>query len=95
MVALNISLMSDDNNLTIEIGNTGPEIPEADLGKLFDPFYQGVNKRQGSVKGSGIGLSIAREAIRAMGGNLELHNNQDGYVSFMISLPQQGQATDE
>ncbi|MBQ0757854.1 MAG: HAMP domain-containing histidine kinase [Amphritea sp.] len=92
---LKISLMTDDNNLTIDIGNTGPEIPEVDLGKLFDPFYQGVNKRQGSVKGSGIGLSIARESIRAMGGNLELHNNQDGYVSFMISLPKQGQATDE
>ncbi len=92
---LKITLAIQDESLKIEIGNTGPEIPESDLEQLFDPFYQGVNKRQGSVKGSGIGLSIAREAIRAMGGNLELSSNQDGFVSFIISIPNQGQATDE
>jgi len=92
---LKITLATENENLRIEIGNTGPEIPVTDLDQLFDPFYQGVNKRQGSVKGSGIGLSIAREAIRAMGGNLELHNNRDGYVSFMISIPNQGHVSDE
>lgn len=92
---LKITLSIQDQSLKIEVGNTGPEIPEADLKQLFDPFYQGVNKRQGSVKGSGIGLSIAREAIRALGGNLELSSNQDGFVSFMISIPNQGHVTDE
>ena len=86
---LNIALLTQDSDLTIEIGNTGPVIPESDLDRLFDPFYQGVNQRQGSVKGSGIGLSIAREAIKAMGGSLVLHNNKDGYVSFLITLPRQ------
>ena len=86
---LNISLLAQDSDLTLEVGNTGPEIPETDLEQLFDPFYQGVNKRQGSVKGSGIGVSIAREAIKAMGGSLVLHKNNNGYVSFMITLPKQ------
>ncbi|RTE66386.1 sensor histidine kinase [Amphritea opalescens] len=92
---LKISLTVQDSCLRIEVGNTGPEIPDSDLAQLFDPFFQGVNKRQGSVKGSGIGLSIARESIKAMGGNLELHSNQDGFVSFMISIPNQGQTTHE
>lgn len=92
---LKISLTVQGSSLKIEIGNTGPEIPDTDLSQLFDPFFQGVNKRQGSVKGSGIGLSIARESIKAMGGNLELHSNQDGFVSFMISIPNQGQITNE
>lgn len=92
---LKITLMTQDSHLKIEIGNTGPEVPETDLAQLFDPFYQGVNKRQGSVKGSGIGLSIARESIKVMGGSLELHCNQDGFVSFMISIPNQGPTTDE
>ncbi|WP_417222069.1 sensor histidine kinase [Amphritea sp.] len=90
---LKIGLTTQNDGLKIEIGNTGPEIPDSDLAQLFDPFYQGVNKRQGSVKGSGIGLSIARESIKAMGGNLELHSNKDGFVSFMISIPNQKQAT--
>ena len=92
---LKITLAVEDATLKIEVGNTGPEIPQSDLEQLFDPFYQGVNKRQGSVKGSGIGLSIAREAIKTMGGNLELSKNQDGFVSFIINIPSQGHATDE
>ena len=92
---LKITLAVEDATLKIEVGNTGPEIPQSDLEQLFDPFYQGVNKRQGSVKGSGIGLSIAREAIKTMGGNLELNKNQDGFVSFIINIPSQGHATDE
>ncbi|MDO6562197.1 HAMP domain-containing sensor histidine kinase [Amphritea sp. 1_MG-2023] len=92
---LKITLLRQHNDLKIEIGNTGPEIPQTDLAQLFDPFYQGVNRRQGSVKGSGIGLSIARESIKAMGGTLELHSNQDGFVSFMITLPNLGQTIDE
>ncbi len=92
---LKITLASQDSQLKIEIGNTGPEIPDSDLAQLFDPFYQGVNKRQGSVKGSGIGLSIARESIKVMGGHLELHSNKDGFVSFMISIPNQGKISHE
>jgi len=86
---LNINLFEAKGLLSIEIKNTGPTIPEEDLNKLFDPFYQGQNRRQGSIKGSGIGLSIAREAVRAQGGDLKLKINQDGVVSFMITLPEQ------
>ncbi|MCV6610952.1 MAG: HAMP domain-containing histidine kinase [Amphritea sp.] len=92
---LNISVETNGHNLLIEIGNTGPLIPESDLEQLFEPFYQGYNKRQGSIKGSGIGLSIARESTRALGGNLTLHKNTEGYVSFLITLPEQDSETDD
>lgn len=92
---LDISLEHYDSNLLIEIGNTGPLIPESDFEHLFEPFYQGVNKREGSVKGSGIGLSIARESTRALGGTLILNKNSEGYVSFLITLPEQDSQNDE
>lgn len=92
---LNISVVTTGQSLLIEIGNTGPLIPDADLEQLFEPFYQGYNKREGSVKGSGIGLSIARESTRALGGSLTLHKNREGYVSFLITLPEQDADTDD
>ncbi|MDI5403935.1 hypothetical protein MJM25_21100, partial [Salmonella enterica subsp. enterica serovar Lubbock] len=33
---------------------------------IFEPFFQGSHQRKGAVKGSGLGLSIARDCIRRM-----------------------------
>lgn len=90
-----IELSSSDGCLGIEVCNSGPQIPDSDLEQLFDPFYQGKNQRQGSIKGSGIGLSIAREAVRAQGGELILNKNTDGYVSFLITLPEHSATADD
>ncbi|STJ85083.1 sensor-like histidine kinase YfhK [Escherichia coli] len=39
---------------------------------IFEPFFQGSHQRKGAVKGSGLGLSIARDCIRRMQGELYL-----------------------
>lgn len=92
---LTIEMIENSELLTVEVSNTGPIIPDEDLDQLFDPFYQGQNRRQGSIKGSGIGLSIAREAARAQGGDLNLNKNHSGVVSFIITLPTQKAETDD
>jgi len=73
--------------LVIEVGNDGPIIPDEDIPHLFTPFYQGQNRRIGPVKGSGIGLSIVRDAADSLGAQVTLHSNQDSFVSFRVSLP--------
>lgn len=73
--------------LVIEVGNDGPIIPDEDIPHLFTPFYQGQNRRIGPVKGSGIGLSIVRDAADSLGAHVTLHSNQDSFVSFRVSLP--------
>ncbi|WP_432473234.1 sensor histidine kinase [Amphritea sp. HPY] len=93
--ALTVDMVDSKELLMIEVSNTGPTIPTEDLDKLFDPFYQGQNRRQGSIKGSGIGLSIAREAVRAQDGDLILNKNNNGVVSFIITLPKKEAETDD
>lgn len=93
--ALTVDIADSKELLMIEVTNTGPIIPTEDLDKLFDPFYQGQNRRQGSIKGSGIGLSIAREAVRAQDGDLILNKNNNGVVSFIITLPKKEAETDD
>ncbi|MCL6744538.1 MULTISPECIES: two component system sensor histidine kinase QseE/GlrK [Kosakonia] len=85
----NISLHSYIANarLCIEVANTGTPIPETEREMIFEPFFQGSHQRKGAVKGSGLGLSIARDCIRRMQGELHLVASSKADVCFRIELP--------
>ena len=71
----------------IDVMNTGTPIPEAEQTMIFEPFFQGSHQRKGAVKGSGLGLSIARDCIRRMRGKLYLVDDHAQNVCFRIELP--------
>lgn len=71
----------------IDVINTGAPIPEAEKSMIFEPFFQGSQQRKGAVKGSGLGLSIARDCIRRMQGELYLVDEREQEVCFRIELP--------
>ncbi len=73
--------------LMVDVANSGQPIPHADQRKIFRPFYQGSAKRSGPIKGSGIGLSVARECAYAQGGTLDLVVNPDFPVCFRLQCP--------
>jgi two-component system sensor histidine kinase BaeS len=61
----------EDGWAALSVSDDGPGIPAADLGRVFDRFYQvdrGAAARQRG--GSGLGLSIVAELVRAMGGSV-------------------------
>ena len=78
-----------EDEFCIEVINDGPTIPDTDIPHLFDPFYQGQNRRLGPVKGSGIGLSIVKDAAESIGARVELIKNSDNQVGFRVSLPKE------
>lgn len=49
-------------------------------------FFQGSHQRKGPVKGSGLGLSIAKDCLRRMHGSLQLVTRDDADVCFRIEL---------
>lgn len=85
----NIYLRSarEGTTVSIEVINTGTAIPDAEKLMIFEPFYQGSHQRKGAVKGSGLGLSLARDSVRKMHGELVLLDTSDGNVCFRIELP--------
>jgi len=85
---LAIQIQPHDESLWIDVANTGPNIPDADIPHLFDPFYQGSHKRAGAIKGSGIGLSIALDAATALNASLNLQHNSEQNVCFRLALSQ-------
>jgi two-component system sensor histidine kinase HydH len=69
------------NLLSIDVEDSGPAIPDADLPQIFEPFFTT------KPAGTGLGLAIARSAAIAHGGDLNLSHNSDGRVTFSMTLP--------
>lgn len=68
----------------VEVENAGPDIPAAEQTRLFEPFFQGSSRRRGAVKGSGLGLSIAADCMKAQNGTLRLKSSQDNAIVFRL-----------
>ena len=69
----------------IEVYNTCEGLDETDLERLFDRFYRADKSRSGAVKGSGIGLSIAKAAVEAHGGRIRAEKSAHG-IMFQVTL---------
>jgi signal transduction histidine kinase len=65
-----IAVEGDSETLTIEIADTGTGIAPAELERVFERFHRGTAEGEGA----GLGLSIAKAAIEAQGGTLELES---------------------
>jgi signal transduction histidine kinase/DNA-binding response OmpR family regulator len=75
--------------LEISIKDTGPGIPPDQLAHIFDRFYQSESTYEHHRKGSGIGLSIARELVELHHGRIDVHSREgeDSGTEFVIRLP--------
>jgi signal transduction histidine kinase len=82
-----ISVTDGPERLVIGIRDTGPGIPEAELERVFEPFYRLEGSRSRHTGGTGLGLGIARNIARAHGGELTLRNRQQGGLEARLELP--------
>ena len=84
---INIVWRSENASLIIEVANAGEPIPIEDAERVFEPFFQSAAQRTGPLKGSGIGLSVARDCIEALGGNLSLASHDTLPICFRLICP--------
>jgi len=68
----------------VEVIDTGPGISGEARERIFDRFYR-ANDANGS--GTGLGLSLAKGAVEALGGHLTLADTGAGGTAFRISIP--------
>jgi signal transduction histidine kinase len=73
--------------LTLLVEDDGPGIPPGELDRVFQPFLRLESSRNRETGGSGLGLPIARNILRAHGGDVTLANRPMGGVRAVISLP--------
>jgi signal transduction histidine kinase len=75
------------NAIEIAIDDDGPGIPEAELARVFQPFYRVEDSRSRDTGGTGLGLAIAQSIVQAHGGELTLANRTGGGLRACIRLP--------
>jgi two-component system sensor histidine kinase KdpD len=83
---ISISASQVGDTLTIAVRDHGPGIPPDELDAIFERFYRG-KRTQESVAGTGMGLSIARDIVRAHHGKLRVQNTPEGGAQFSFTLP--------
>ena len=71
---------SNNNKIAIQITDNGKGIPPDDIDNIFLPFYTT------KPKGSGIGLSLAKQIIRLHGGSIETTSTENDKTSFTIEI---------
>jgi two-component system, OmpR family, heavy metal sensor histidine kinase CusS len=86
---ITLQARSEGGQLSIVIGNTGPGISKEDQPRLFERFFRGSPRSGRRPDGIGLGLSLAREIIRAHGGEIALEESRVGWTCFKVELRQE------
>jgi signal transduction histidine kinase len=76
-----------DGDPRFDIADTGPGIPEHQLEHVLEPFVRLEGSRSRGTGGSGLGLALARNAVQAHNGMLQLSNRPGGGLLARIVLP--------
>lgn len=79
---ISVNIFSDDGYVYFQVSDNGPGIDEKIINKVFDPFFTTDQSR----KISGLGLSICKEFVEMLGGNINLYNQDGLVVSFSIPI---------
>ena len=72
--------------LAIQVQDSGPGIPPALLGRIFEPFQQGDDSLARRHGGTGLGLAIAYQLAAAMGGAMQVECPAEGGTIFTLAL---------
>ena len=73
------------DQVRISVFNTGKQIPEEDMGRIWDKFYKVDKAHTREYGGSGIGLSIVKAIMESVNGRYGVNNYENG-VEFWIEL---------
>lgn len=76
-----------DGAVVVWVCDQGGGIPESERTRIFEPFFQGARQPASVVRGSGLGLSIVRESLLAVGGSVEAVDCPPWSICFKLTWP--------
>lgn len=82
---IEIKVQKNEDRVQIEIANNGEVIPREQLPYIFERLYKCDTSR--SQNGNGLGLTIVKELVDAMNGNIMVESVQGGKTSFYLEFP--------
>jgi len=85
-----IEIKCHESFIEVKISDSGPGINIDQLDKIFDRWYRGEKSRNKNSGGSGLGLSICKEIVKAHNGEIHAFQSQLGGIEIFIKLPKTG-----
>ena len=82
---VSIKLYREREDAVFEVLDEGPGIPESERERIFDAFYRGIEAPMAAIKGSGLGLSIAKEYLALHRGSVSVLEGPGAH--FKIRFP--------
>ncbi len=84
---ITLSVFAENNNVVIELRDSGIGISEADLPHIFQRFYRADQARSMDTGGTGLGLAIVKKIVEAHGGRIEVESVVGNGTTFRLLLP--------
>ena len=83
-----VSTKNMGNHIEIRVKDNGNGIPESIKDKIFQPFFTTIPIAIGTTgQGTGLGLSLTYDIVKAHGGELKVETKEDEGSTFIIQLP--------
>jgi signal transduction histidine kinase len=89
---ITVNVKREPRDVEFTVSDTGPGIPEADLKRVFTPYWQA---KKTAHMGAGLGLAIVRGIVEAHGGKVWAENGTAGGAVFRFTIPIVGNAQQE
>ncbi|MEZ5424783.1 MAG: HAMP domain-containing sensor histidine kinase [Pyrinomonadaceae bacterium] len=83
---IEISAREADGEIRLSVADNGKGVPEAELGRLFDPFHRLEKDRARKTGGSGLGLAIVKTCIESCSGSVSARNRSEGGLEIVFKL---------
>ena len=86
-----VKILTRPKQVVVRVTDFGMGIPREELDGIFEPFRRAKNAEP--MTGSGLGLSIARAAVKSMGGNISVMSELGRGTTFELTFPQERQTS--
>lgn len=84
---IDVDITNDNSSILIRVSDTGIGIPSSERSKIFSEFYRASNARKMLSTGSGIGLHMSYEYVKAHHGTIRFDSKENEGTTFFISIP--------
>jgi two-component system sensor histidine kinase CpxA len=83
---ITLSARRENNEIWLTVADCGPGVPEAELARIFDPFYRLDVSRDATTGGVGLGLAIVKTCVESCRGTVSCCNRQPSGLEMTIKL---------